>query len=91
MLAQEGHERQARVPGSHDGGHSGVELSGESNQQEEHKRVSEAPSLPPSPAGWDTSPDLEQTSCNMIYPVCHDKERGASDTLGVMTLSPGEA
>lgn len=87
MLAQEGHGRQARVPGGHDGGHGGVELSGESNRQEEHKRVSAAPSLPPSLAGRDVSPYLEQTSCNMISPVCHEKETRAD----VATLNPAEA
>lgn len=90
MLAQEGHGRQVRVPGGHDGSHCGVELSGESNQQEKHKRVSEAPSFPPSLAGQDASPDLGQMSCNMIYPVCHDNETRTMDTVGVMALSPAE-
>ena len=66
MLVQERHGRQARVPGSHDGGHGGVELSGESIRQGEHNRVSEITCLPPSLAGRDFNPDLERMSCNII-------------------------
>ena len=54
MLVQKRHSRQAIVPGSHDGGHSGVELSGESDRRGEHNKVNEAFFF----AGRDVSPDL---------------------------------